>query len=509
MSFSFEVRESDLLGRVGRVRVEGRSLETPCLLPVVHPAEQTVHPTELRSMGFGGLMANAYILGSRNREEVIKKGVHEFLGFDGMVMTDSGGYQALEYGDLGVGYREVASFQADIGSDLAVTLDRPTGYPQGRDYARETVEYSTRNALATLSEFSKRRTVWVGPVQGGLYTDLVKKSASSMVKGGFDFLALGSPVQVMESYMFSDLARMIIATRRAVPYSIPLHLFGAGHPLTMALAVALGCDTFDSASYILFARKGRYMSRSGVTTLESMKFLPCSCQVCGGASVKGLLELEEKERTRLLAVHNLYILREEVEACKEAIVEGRLWDLVQERSMAHPRLREAFKVLAANVDILSEGTPTIKDRGLFVRGEEDVNRPELIYARNRLAGAMSRSTRKAVLNLEEEVTIRGRPPGGSRGLNSAEDAYGLHPILGPYPVELGFVYPFSQSVVASGITWRLEPRRATAVLREIGYSLVVVRGGPGGGKVRSKRSRRGASPFPRSSSARPRSPRRP
>ena len=286
MGFAFEVRESDLLGRIGTLRVGKRALETPYMFPVIHPVSQIVPTTDLRSMGFGGLMTNSYIIFSRRKEDALSQGIHRLLDFDGIFMTDSGGYQVLEYGDLGIGYREVASFQSAIGSEMAVTLDRPTGHPQERSVARETVEYSLRNALATLEEFRGSATVWVGPVQGGLHHDLVAKSAKSLVKGGFQFLALGSPTQVMENYMFADLVRMVMSARREIPYATPLHLFGAGHPLTMSLAVALGCDTFDSASYVLFARTGRYMSRSGVMTLRSMKYLPCSCPVCARTSVK-------------------------------------------------------------------------------------------------------------------------------------------------------------------------------------------------------------------------------
>ncbi|MDG6948203.1 MAG: tRNA-guanine transglycosylase, partial [Nitrososphaerota archaeon] len=176
MSFSFEVRESDLLGRIGTLKVAGKTLETPYMFPVVHPVSQIVPTAELRGMGFGGLMTNSYIAYTRRREEALARGIHRVIDFDGVVMTDSGGYQVLVYGDLEIGYREVASFQAEIGSDLAVTLDRPTGYPQTKRKARETVEYSLKNAVATMEEFGDRRTTWVGPVQGGVYEDLVQKS---------------------------------------------------------------------------------------------------------------------------------------------------------------------------------------------------------------------------------------------------------------------------------------------------------------------------------------------
>ena len=450
-------------------------------------------------MGFEGIMTNSYILNSRRRDEALARGVHGLLRYDGVLMTDSGGYQVLEYGDLDVGYREVAKFQSDIGSDFAVTLDRPTGYPQNRKVAKESVEYSLKNAKATVSEFGDSSTVWVGPVQGGLHLDLVRKSASSMVKAGFEFLALGSPVQIMQNYMFADLARMIVAARKSVPYSVPMHLFGAGHPLTMAMAVALGCDTFDSASYILYARKGKYMSRSGVASLESMRYLPCSCPVCTRSSVGELLELDLAERTRALSLHNLYILRQEVESCKEAIVEGRLWDLVEEKSMSHPRLREAFMVFSGLGALLVEGTTAAKSRGLFVRSEEDMNRPEVIIARERLKGARRRSAESAAVAFSIEPRRRHNTR-GKKGKDEQEfDSYKVHPVLGLYPAELEFAYPFSQTVAAAGIAQSPDRKDVTRELKKMGYRSVRVGGVPEKSPVRSRRSRRGASPSARSS----------
>ena len=492
MQFAFEVKESDLLGRIGTLRVGAKSLETPYMFPVVHPVSQIVPTTDLDAMGFKGLMTNSYILHSRRKEQSLREGIHKLLDFDGILMTDSGGYQVLEYGDLEIGYREVAAFQSGIGSDIAVTLDRPTGYPQQRSTALETVEYSLKNARATLDEFGGSSTVWVGPVQGGLYYDLVRRSARSLATAGFQFLALGSPVQVMESYMFADLVKMIVAARTAIPYSIPLHLFGAGHPLTMSLAVALGCDTFDSASYVIFARTGRYMGRSGVMTLKSMKYLPCSCPVCSKTSVTELLELEHAERTRLLSVHNLRILAEELAACKEAIVEGRLWDLVEERSMAHPRLREAFLEMTKYSEELRVGTPALKERGLFVRSAGDLRRPELLSAERRLSGAMKRESGVALLS--EDSGGKRAPPSGKR---PTLDVYKTHPLLGPFPAELEFLYPFSQTE-AGAMVPLVTPEESKKRLKRLGYRTVRREAGPAEkAMVRSKRSQRGASPSPR------------
>ena len=482
VKFAFEVKETDLLGRIGTLKVGGKALETPYLFPVIHPVSQIVPTKELESMGFAGVMTNSYIIHSRRKDEALREGIHRLLGFDGVFMTDSGGYQVLEYGDLGLGYREAAAFQSAIGSELAVSLDRPTGYPQSRRGAKETVDYSLGNAKATLEEFGKKETVWVGPKQGGVYADLVRRSASSLVAAGFGFLALGSPVQVMENYMFADLVEMVVAARKGTPYSDPLHLFGAGHPLTMSLAVALGCDTFDSASYVIFARSGRYMSRGGVLALKSMKYLPCSCPACSKTSVRELREMGHAERTKSLSVHNLHVLREELEACKEAISEGRLWDLVEERSMAHPRLREAFARFASHSDLLAAGTPALKDRGLFVRSLEDLRRPELAAAASRLAGAVKRSSATALIARD----ARGNRAKGRKDV----DAYRLHPVLGPYPEELEFLYPFSQTEHSTPGEASLEESKRR--LKALGYAKVTVDvGGPKGDARRGRRSSSG------------------
>jgi 7-cyano-7-deazaguanine tRNA-ribosyltransferase len=307
---------------------------------------------------------------------------------------------------------------------------------------------------------------------------------------------------------------MIVAARRPLPYSVPLHLFGAGHPLTMALAVALGCDTFDSASYALFARNGRYMSHGGVLSLRMMKYLPCSCPVCARTSVKDLQEVDARERTRLVATHNLYMLREEVEACKEAIAEGRLWDLVEEKSMAHPRLRDAFIELTKHRDIFVEGTPLLKDRGLLLRSEEDLGRPELDSAAKRLGSVLRRESRDAVLLTSWDSVPIGKKKQGSAGVPYKSDTYRIHPVLGVYPAELDFVYPFTQVVTAGAIDSRVSVKEAAARLRKLGYRSVKV--STAGAKrrnasrqVTSRRTRQGASLSPRSSSPRPRSPRRP
>ena len=142
--------------------------------------------------------------------------------------------------------------------------------------------------------------MWVGPIQGGIHLDLVSQSAQEISQMDFDILALGSPTQIMKSYQFKLLSSMIIAAKKKIPVNMPLHLFGAGHPLTIPLAISLGCDLFDSASYMLYARDDRYFTDAGTVKLEDLSYLICTCPFCSSHSLKELLNLEkDKELMQL------------------------------------------------------------------------------------------------------------------------------------------------------------------------------------------------------------------
>jgi 7-cyano-7-deazaguanine tRNA-ribosyltransferase len=323
MPITFEVKETDLMGRIGTLKVGGKSIETPCLVPVIHPVLRDIPLAKYTEMGFGALMTNSFITYKRRREEALEKGLHKMLDYDGVIMTDSGGYQVLQYGQVDMTPSVIAEFQAAVGSDLAVTLDRPTGYSLSEEYARETMKVSLDGARETIKKFGNSATTWVGPIQGGLFDPLVRASTKALLKAGFEVLALGSPVEMMDNYLFGDLVRMIVAARRVMPYSVPLHLFGAGHPLTLPLSVALGCDTFDSASYVLFARRGRYMTERGTLILEEMTYLPCSCPTCNSTTKTDLVLMERRERVNKLSLHNLYLLRQDVQALGPRRGEGR------------------------------------------------------------------------------------------------------------------------------------------------------------------------------------------
>ncbi|KON30707.1 7-cyano-7-deazaguanine tRNA-ribosyltransferase, partial [miscellaneous Crenarchaeota group-1 archaeon SG8-32-1] len=278
---SFEIIDRDLMARIGELETKSGIVETPLLFPVINPGIQPISPKTLEvEFGCRAIITNAYIINKNFKEPAVQKGLHKFLDFNGSIMTDSGAYQLLIYKDIEVTPKEIVDFQELIDTDIATILDIPTGWDVTKGYARYTVKETLTRAKALKKMVTRNDLLWVGPVQGGQYLDLVAKSAKEMGKLPFQVHALGSPTPVMEQYKFDVLVDMIITAKMNLPPDRPLHLFGAGHPFMFSLAVALGCDLFDSAAYALFARQDRYLTESGTIRLDEMAYFPCSCPVC-------------------------------------------------------------------------------------------------------------------------------------------------------------------------------------------------------------------------------------
>jgi 7-cyano-7-deazaguanine tRNA-ribosyltransferase len=170
---------------------------------------------------------------------------------------------------------------------------------------------------------------------------------------------------------------MIVAAKKQMPHSIPLHLFGAGHPLTIPFAIALGCDTFDSASYMLYAKQLRYITDDGTRYLSEIAIFPCNCEICSKYTPDEFRHLEIAEKTNQLAIHNLYAIKLEVDKVKQAIHEGRLWEYVIKKARAHPKLFEMIEVMIDNYEFLGLSTPKFKEKAIFLYSKEDQYRPEV------------------------------------------------------------------------------------------------------------------------------------
>jgi 7-cyano-7-deazaguanine tRNA-ribosyltransferase len=445
----FEVRYTDLAGRIGRLETPHGPVETPAFVPVVHPVRQTISPQFLKKMGFELVITNAYITYRQYGDDARKRGIHDIIGFDGVVMTDSGGYQVLEYGSVEVDAATIAQFEKDIRSDIPIPLDKPTGYGLAYEQAKKYVEITLANCRETLKTVGKTDAVWVGPVQGAEHFDLVERSARALDEMSFQFMALGSPVELMEAYEFATLSRMIAAAKRVVPAK-PIHLFGAGHPLTIPLAIALGCDTFDSASYMLYAKDGRYMHAGGTVRFDELLYLPCQCPVCASHSVQELRSLEKDSRTVEVAKHNLHVLKAEVDACKQAIMDGRLWEYVMQKARAHPKLIEAVQLFGqSEFDFISDNTPVFKERAILLFDAIDQHRPEARRFRQMASGFRSQK-KTLVLFPEGEV----HPFYSTKGFKALAKKFpdaqlaSYNPFLGVIPAEISDVFPASHNLIA-------------------------------------------------------------
>lgn len=434
----FEIKDVDLAGRIGRLHTRHGVIETPAFFPVVDPARQELPPNEIASVGIEQVITNAYLLYKRTRGAPVK--VHDVLGWSKVVMTDSGAYQILEYGKVDVSQEKILLYQKSIGSDIGVILDVPTG-DVDRNKAVETVEETLRRAREALNVIDpgSDEVIWVLPIQGGRYLDLVEKSAREALKLPYRMYGIGSPTVFLEEYKYDVVVEIVYTAKRILPGGRPVHLFGAGHPLIIPFAVALGVDTFDSASYIIYARDGRYITEYGVYRLEQLDYFPCDCPVCRRYTPKDLLEAPKDERVRLLALHNLYVIQRTIRRVKQAIREGRLWELLEETARKHPAARRALAKFRKYYRFIEKSTPVSKGevRGLRAYGGESLWNPHILRFQERVLAEykpLLKGVRRAVLEpLPSDSKCKAPGPGEYKAYY---DYY-----IGVIPWELCGVYP--------------------------------------------------------------------
>ena len=422
----FEILHKACTGRIGRLETPHGIIETPAIMPVVNPNIQTIKPSELRRLGAEIIITNSYIIYRKPelRERALREGLHSLLDFDAPIMTDSGSYQLSVYGEVEVNNAEIVRFQQEIGSDIGVPLDIPTPPDVSRQRAEAELETTIQREKEALG--LKKDMLLAAPVQGSTFPDLREQAARRLGEADFDVYPLGAVVPLMESYRYSDLVDVIVSSKKGLPPAAPVHLFGAGHPMMFSLAVALGCDLFDSASYALYAKDGRYMTVRGTYHIDRLQYLPCSCPVCSSHDAGELIKSENREE--LLARHNLYVTFEEMREVKQAIREGSLWELVEQRCRAHPQLLNGLKRALHYSGWIEQFQP-VSGSTFFYSGPESALRPEVVRYRRKLKN----------LKLGGRVLIRTRRVGNE---DEFDWVLGFKPPFGAYPLELGETYPF-------------------------------------------------------------------
>jgi 7-cyano-7-deazaguanine tRNA-ribosyltransferase len=192
----------------------------------------------------------------------------------------------------------------------------------------------------------------------------------------------------------------------------------------------MGCDLFDSAAYALYAKEGRYLTTHGSFKLDELTELPCACTVCRSHTADEIRT--SHDRIRLLALHNLAVTLAEISRIRQAIIDGTLWELVDERCRSHPNLLSGYRELLKNSGGF-EPHDRVTKRRFFYRGDESCARTEVIRFQRTL-------TR---LRLGRNVLIA--CDGGIR--DGFDTVLLFKPPFGPYPTELFETFPVGQSEI--------------------------------------------------------------
>ncbi len=361
MSETFTVTATDGAARAGVLRTAHGEVPTPAFMPVGTKATvKTLDPDELRAVGATIVLGNTYHLHFRPGEDLIAElgGLHRFMGWDGPILTDSGGFQVfslrdtlLEADDDGVTFRSVydgsparftpelaASIQRALGSDIAMCLDicPPSGVSRAEleEAVRRTTLWAQRQRDEPLAEGQLR----FGIAQGAADPELRRRSIEEIAGLGFDGVALGG-LSVGEDR--DEMFETVSWAAPLLPADRPRYFMGIGDPEGILRAVAAGIDMFDCVLPTRTARTGSALTWEGRLNLRNQRFArdprpldeSCACSACtrfSRAYVRHLINQQELLGLRLLSVHNLRFLLDLTAGARAAIEQGALSAYVAE-----------------------------------------------------------------------------------------------------------------------------------------------------------------------------------
>lgn len=475
-----ELKERDGLARICELTTRHGKVTTPALLPVVNPNQLTITPREMRErFKVEALITNSYIIRTdqKLREKALGGGLHRLLDFDGTVMTDSGTFQSYVYGKVAVDHREIVEFQRDIGSDIGTILDVFSEPEWTEERTKAAVDETLRRAEDSVP--LKGEMLLAGTVQGGVFPELRRECAQRLSSMAFDVHPIGGVVPLLENYRFSDVAEVIIASKRGLDPSRPVHLFGAGHPMVFPFAVLLGCDLFDSASYAKYAREERFMYPTGTKFLRDLHDLACDCPSCSSTSVRELVAMPHADRTKKIAEHNLFASLRELKKVKNAIHESSIWEMVEMRARAHPSLLAVLKVLGKHGEYLEGVEPTSRRGAFFYCGPESYERPCVARYRERFFTRYRRPGARVLVGFEDgpKPYARGYAKEIERVREKVDADFLVASFFGPVPIELDEFYPVAQSVVPDRLDDEVSEKVRRTMERHAhqhGYALAVM-----------------------------------
>ena len=443
----FEISKRDGLARLGKIKTDHGALDTPTLLPVVNPKILTLSMAELKECGAQGLITNSYIIykNSELKKVAEEKGVHGLLNWDGPIMTDSGTFQSHVYGEIDMQPDEILNFQKKIGVDIGTVLDVFCEPETRFEDAKRELEETQRRIEE--SDKNKGSIFLAAPIQGGRHLDLRLKAAEMASQTNAEVFPIGGVVPLMEKNNFEKLAEVIIAAKKGLDISRPVHLFGCGHPMLFALASFLGCDLFDSSSYAKFASRDSLMFTWGTRNLEELEEFPSEFSAAPDITVNQLKAMEKKQRQKIIAKHNLIVSFTEIRRVKQAIHDGLLWELVENRLRTSPALMKIFSIFKREMDWISEFEPAYRYKTPIKTGNESDERP--IF---------------------------------SKLANSFKSGDMVHPYFGKVPNHLSETYPFHPGLLQDDIEgWKMQDWNVDRVQTILDYQF-----GKGIGKILTK-----------------------
>jgi queuine tRNA-ribosyltransferase len=349
----FDLTGSDGAARSGVLRTAHGEVRTPAFMPVGTKATvKTLDPDEVRDLGAEIILGNTYHLHFRPGEELIAElgGLHEFMQWDGPILTDSGGYQVFSLRDTiirtdeeGVTFRSVydgaqerftpesvAEIQAKLGSDIAMCLDvcAPAGSADLEEAVRLTTLWAKRQRAAPRPEGQ----LLFGIAQGATDPDLRRRSIAEIVELDFDGHALGG-LSVGEAR--DPMLETVADAAPLLPADKPRYFMGIGDPEGILEVIERGVDMFDCVLPTRMGRTGTALTSTGRLNLKNARFardqLPldeaCDCPACTRftrAYIRHLVNQQELLGLRLLTAHNLRFLLRLTAGAREAIENGKL-----------------------------------------------------------------------------------------------------------------------------------------------------------------------------------------
>jgi len=356
----FKVTANDGAARCGVLETAHGAIDTPVFMPVgTYGAVKGMAPDELRGLGGQIVLGNTFHLWLRPGVEIIAAhgGLHRFMGWDGPILTDSGGFQVFSLGELRKISEEGVKFQSPVNgdacfltpeesmriqrvlnSDIVMAFDECTPYPATLEQARDSMQLSMRWAQRSKAAHADNPNALFGIVQGGMHEALREESLAALTDIGFDGYAIGG-LSVGEPK--PDMLRILRHTAPRLPADRPRYLMGVGTPADIVAAVSAGIDMFDCVLPTRNARNGWLYTRHGVIKLRNARYrndlapldADCACYTCRNFSrayLHHLQRVNEMLGARLNTLHNLHYYQELMRDLRAAIAAGRLAAVAEE-----------------------------------------------------------------------------------------------------------------------------------------------------------------------------------